>query len=150
MIVAKLCFALLVSLRYAIFSEIKMTINRTLYPHGLKLIFQPIEEKFAKRVSPENASKYFMLNSVETITKTSSSLICEVFLEMLISQKEATLLSGAIDAVYFSGITVSSSFVLSLFQDDEMLFQKGKELRILNLEDYFKPIRFSFWDENYS
>jgi len=69
---------------------------------------------------------------------------------MLISQKEATLLSGAIDAVYFSGITVSSSFVLSLFQDDEMLFQKGKELRILNLEDYFKPIRFSFWDENYS
>ena len=67
-----------------------------------------------------------MLNSVETITKTSCSLICEVFLEMLIFQKEANLLSRTIDAVFFSGITVSCSLLLSLFQDDEMLFHYCK------------------------
>ncbi|CBY32845.1 unnamed protein product [Oikopleura dioica] len=94
---------------------------------GVKKV-EPIEEKFAKRVAPENGLKYFMLNSLETITKTSSSLICEVYLEMLISQKERNLLSRAIDEIYFSGISISCNFVLSLFQDDEMLFPKAKLL----------------------
>ena len=95
-------------------------------PKKFKKFFKPIEEKFAKRVAPENGLKYFMLNSLETITKTSSSLICEVYLEMLISQKEKNLLSRAIDEIYFSGISISCNFVLSLFQDDEMLFPKGR------------------------
>lgn len=89
---------------------------------------QPIEEKFSKRVDSENAVKYFMLNSIDTFTKTSSSLICDVYLEMLINQKDTKVLSRAIDEIFFSGISLSWDFLLSLFQDgdQDMVFPLGR------------------------
>ncbi|CAG5111948.1 Oidioi.mRNA.OKI2018_I69.chr2.g6216.t1.cds [Oikopleura dioica] len=91
---------------------------------------EPIEEKFSKRVASENAVKYFMLNSIDTFTKTSSSLICDVYLEMLINQKDTKVLSRAIDEIFFSGISISWDFLLSLFQDgdQDLVFPLAKIL----------------------
>ena len=89
---------------------------------------QPIEEKFSKRVATENAVKYLMLNSIDTFTKTSSSLICDVYLEMLINQRDTKVLSRAVDEIFFSGISLSWQFLLSLFEDgeEEMVLPLGR------------------------